>query len=296
MRPEPAPFRPDGLTSDLIRSLYERSERDRKGLFLAEGLRFFKVARDVCAPVVGAVVCFKLLSRTEREVVSGHLDRYRLPRLNVNEAEFCALSKAAEPSGIIIVARQSWRELPERSTKDDLWLGVERVRSSGNLGTLMRSAAAFGATGIAAFGPPRLRSDPFDPAAVRASMGAVFQLMIVGISHREFRHWNRAHGLMVLGASCDAATEVGRVALRRPLMFMLGGERQGLSEGQRASCDGLVRIPMVGGVDSLNVAMAGTVLLYEAHARWRDSGRGGAGGYETQQKRRAMHLNVQYAP
>jgi len=274
MRTDPAPFRRGDLTSDFILSLYDRAERDRTGLFLAEGLRFFHAARDACSPIAGAVLCPQLLAKHAEADFCFHLDRGRTPWRRVPEREFCALSKAGEPSGVLIVARQTWSELPLRTTDDDLWLGLEQVRSNGNLGTLMRSAAAFGARGIVAFGPPRQRCDFFDPGTVRASMGAVFQLTLVGASHDGFRRWNRHQGLSVLGASCDAATDLRRTPMRRPLMLMLGSERKGLSEGQRGSCDGVVRIPMVAGVDSLNVAMAATVLLYEAHGRWRDASRG----------------------
>ena len=269
MRLDRAPLAPDALTSDFVVSLHERSERDRLGLFIAEGLRFFMAARDACAPIAGVVLCPKLLPRGVLDEVSRHVARLRVHRLDVSDREFTALSNAAEPSGLLIVAWQRWCGLPDRVTRDDLWLGLETVRAPGNLGTLIRSAAAFGAKGVMAFGPPRMRCDPFDPRAVRASMGAIFQLSFVGTSHAEFRSWNARHGMRVLGASCDAPVELRRVNLKGSLVFMLGGEREGLSEGQRGSCDGFVRIPTVAGVDSLNVAQAATVLLYEGRVQRR---------------------------
>jgi TrmH family RNA methyltransferase len=114
------------------------------------------------------------------------------------------------------------------------------------------------------FGPVRERADPFDPGCIRASMGASFRLKIVETSHREFRSWRHRYELRVLGADGGAPSDHRTVKMNRPLLIMLGSERDGLSEAQRITCDGFVRIPMSAGVDSLNVAMAGTVLLYEA--------------------------------
>ena len=255
------------LTAEFIASLRDRPVRDHLGLFLAEGVRFFHSCQAADAPIVGVAVSPTLLPSHSRCEIREFAKRQDVRLLEFPRAEFEALSAATEPSGVLLVCRQTWQTLPRQIGKSDLWIGVEHIRTPGNLGTLMRSAAAFGASGIMVFGPQRDRTDPFDPQAVRASMGGVFSLRIVQTSHREFRNWNRRYDLTTLGACPGASTDVRGVSLRRPVVLMLGNERDGLSEAQRISCDRFVRIPISAGTDSLNVAMAGTALLYEASSQ-----------------------------
>jgi TrmH family RNA methyltransferase len=95
-------------------------------------------------------------------------------------------------------------------------------------------------------------------------MGALFDQAVVFTSHREFRRWTGRDALIAIGADAGQGVDYRRVSYRRPSLFMLGDERSGLSPGQRASCDAFVRIPMAREMDSINVAMAGTILMYEA--------------------------------
>ena len=95
-------------------------------------------------------------------------------------------------------------------------------------------------------------------------MGSLFAHRLVRTTHRAFRRAPGRRGLLVLGGTPEATDDYRQPDYRRAVALMLGDERKGLSEGQRASCDGFVRIPMVGAPDSLNLAMAGTLMLYEA--------------------------------
>lgn len=106
-------------------------------------------------------------------------------------------------------------------------------------------------------------ADPFDPQSVRASMGSIFAHRMIRTTHASFRKWARRGDLSVVGASPEAQTDYRSVTYRRGVVLMLGHERSGLSDGQRNTCDRMVRIPMVGSPDSLNLAMAGTLMLYE---------------------------------
>src|SRR5262249_50784505 len=96
--------------------------------------------------------------------------------------------------------------------------------------------------------------DPFDPMAIRATMGALFKQRFVRTTPEQFRGWTNQHLVEVIGASPDGAVEYDRFRYRRPAVLMLGTERSGLSDDERRVCRHIVRIPMVGGVDSLNLA------------------------------------------
>ncbi len=147
---------------------------------------------------------------------------------------------------------------------------LEAVRSPGNLGTLVRTSEAVGGAGFILVGP---RIDPFDPAVVRASMGAIFRQAFIRTNGRSLRNWLRRHCLRAVGASPDGPAELHRFGFPRPTVLVLGEEREGLSPPQRGLCADLVRIPMVGAADSLNLAVAGSLLLYEVY-RARSARRG----------------------
>lgn len=261
-----------GSTYQRILTLHARSERDKCQLFLAEGFRSFQKAKASPYAIEQIVVCRALLPPSGlREVLAFARSNGNHP-IDLKVDDFNRISLAAEPSGVLIVLRQRLSNLPKTVHRKDLWLGIEQIRTPGNLGTLLRSAAAFGARGLMLFGPPRDRSDPFDPLCVRASMGAIFDLEIIATNHREFRRWPRRFEVRSIGADPNAPTPVHRIDLRKPTLLMLGNERSGLSEGQLASCDLRARIPIASHTDSLNVAMAGTAMLYET-ARQRLIGR-----------------------
>jgi TrmH family RNA methyltransferase len=106
-------------------------------------------------------------------------------------------------------------------------------------------------------------ADPYDPGAVRASMGALFALRLARATFDEFAAWKRQRACTVVGTSDAAAQDYRAVAYRPPLVLLMGSERQGLSPDQQALCDAVVSIPMVGRSDSLNLAVATGVMLYE---------------------------------
>jgi len=143
----------------------------------------------------------------------------------------------------------------------------DRPATPGNIGTLIRSADAFGAAGVIVTGHA---ADPYDPISVRASTGSIFALPVLRAdSHREVLDWVadlRADGLPVEIAGTDehGAIDVAEYDLTGPRVLLVGNETHGLSTGWREACDAMVRIPITGAASSLNAASAATVVLYEA--------------------------------
>jgi len=136
---------------------------------------------------------------------------------------------------------------------------LETMRSSGNLGTILRTAEATGGSGLILLGDT---IDPYDPATVRATMGSQFRQQFVRTSIHELRDWHVRRHFSLVGTAPAAATDYQEADFRGPTVLLLGDERKGLSQELQALCDGVVRIPMVG-TDSLNVSIAAGVLLYE---------------------------------
>jgi TrmH family RNA methyltransferase len=157
--------------------------------------------------------------------------------------------------------RQRWSRLDDAREPRPLWLCVETVRSPGNLGSLLRTCAAAGASGLCATSQA---IELHDPSVVRATMGALFRQRLVRASPEEVRRWADRNGARVVGASPEGRVDYRRLSYRAPTVLVLGGERKGLSDEQRAICDDLVHIPMQPGCDSLNLAVAGSLLVYEA--------------------------------
>jgi TrmH family RNA methyltransferase len=143
------------------------------------------------------------------------------------------------------------------------FLGVvfDRPASPGNIGTLLRSADAFGAGGVIVTGHA---ADVYDPKSVRASTGSLFSVPAVRVSgHREVLDW-AAGQCTVIGADESADADVDSVDLTGPTLLVVGNETVGLSAAWRDACDVLVSIPMTGSASSLNASTAASILLYEA--------------------------------
>ncbi|MGC4812851.1 RNA methyltransferase [Micromonospora sp. DT228] len=153
----------------------------------------------------------------------------------------------------------------------------DRPTSPGNIGTLIRSADAFGASGVVITGHA---ADVYDPKAVRASTGSLFSVPVVRVpGHRPVLDWVaavRADGVevQVVGTDESGAVEATEYDFTQPTLLVVGNETSGLSSAWRDACDHLIRIPMVGAASSLNAATAGSVVLYEAARQRAGGGRG----------------------
>jgi TrmH family RNA methyltransferase len=157
----------------------------------------------------------------------------------------------------------------------------DRPASPGNLGTLIRSADAFGASGVIVTGHA---ADAYDPRSVRASTGSLFSVPVVRIpSHRPVLDWAQALradgiGVRLVGTDEHGDLDVTEVDFTRPTLLLVGNETSGLSAAWREACDYLAQIPMLGTASSLNAAMAATIVLYESARQRRAAEKGGGEG------------------
>jgi len=251
-----------GPTLLRIRRLQDdRCYRDHHRLFFVEGVRNFVQAVDHHYSLDTLVYSEKLLTNPLARKLVRRLKRSGVPFARASPEQFRTVSKTERASGVAAILRQQIRRLEHIAPRrDQCWTALSHVRSPGNFGTLLRTSAATGAAGFILLGDS---VDPFDPAVVRATMGALFTQTIVRTTAEQFRRWVQIHKLQVIGASPDGAEEYDRVRYTRPAVLVLGGERSGLSEDQRSLCQRIVRIPMVDGTDSLNLSVAGSLLMYE---------------------------------
>jgi 23S rRNA (uridine2479-2'-O)-methyltransferase len=243
-----------------------RKQRRRQGRFVVEGVRNINAAVEQGWPIDSFWYSGdRRLSDWARSLLQARAvgTLYELP------ADLLArLSQRDEPSELIALVRMPPDDLGRvpGAGADTLLLAFDRPVSPGNLGAVIRSADALGAHGVVVTGHG---ADVYDPQTVRASAGSLFRLPVVhagamaAVAGWIARLRGSAPGLQVLGTSAGAGRPVQEHDLAGPVLVVLGNETRGLGHGWREQCDGLVSIPLRGGADSLNVAAAAAIVLYE---------------------------------
>ena len=239
----------------------DRQYRDLRGLFFIEGVRNFIQASDRGCEMAAILFSEKLCIAPIARKLFRRARRHGIPCVNLTPEQFRQVSRADRASGVAAILRQHWSQLHEISPQGGLcWVVLETVRSLGNFGTLIRTSEAAGGAGFILIGN---RIDPFDADVVRATMGGIFRQKFVRTNYRHLARWMRRHACEAIGASPDGAIDLHHFDYPPSVLLLLGEERQGLNSQQRELCKHLVRIPMQGEADSLNLAVAGSLLIYE---------------------------------
>jgi len=252
--------------------LTNRSARSRARAFLVQGVRPITAALEHGHPLPALLVdADARLSDWARDVLA----RSSAPVVEMSAPLLAGLAEADTSPELVAVARLPADRL-ERigSGRDDrcgLVLVLDRPTQPGNIGSLIRSADAFGADGVVVCGHA---ADPYDPAAVRASTGSLFALPVVRVNApNEVLEWAGRQRLSMVGTDegrPDApAVPVADADLSRPLAIVVGNETRGMSAAWRTACELTVAIPMRGWASSLNAANAGSIVLYEADRQRR---------------------------
>jgi RNA methyltransferase, TrmH family len=245
-----------------MRLLSDRKHRRREGAFVVEGIQPVWQAVEAGADLEVLVVAPALLGSRTAELVAGReAAGTRVAR--VTGELFARLSARDGPSGLAAIVRARVPGLASLPlTPDAVFVALHEVGNPGNLGTIIRTADATGAAGVALVGPA---ADPFDPAAVKASMGALFAVPVARAADpAEFFAWAAGAGVSVITTSARAERSFWEAGYPRPLALLLGAEGAGLPDDVLAAGDAQVRIPMTGTADSLNLAVAAGLLLYQA--------------------------------
>jgi len=248
----------------------EREERSRTGLFYCEGARFLMAALANRARIVSLVVAPRLLPSAGIAQTLRGLEA-TIPTVRVSATEFALASTSSEPQGIGLFVEQTFHRLVDQPVRPhDCWVALDEVRSSGNFGSILRTGEATGTCGAMLLGG---LVDPYDPGTVRATMGALFSQRLVRTSAKAFAAWKQRSGALVVGASLEGRRDYRDVRYSGPVVVMMGSERNGIRPRQQALCDELVRIPMSGPTDSLNLSVATGLMLYEVFNQRRDGER-----------------------
>ncbi len=237
-----------------IMRLRERKERDLTGLFLIEGERELTRAIDAG---VGIDSLFLFEEHEGHAIAQKAATIYLCPK-----ALFQKFSYRESPDGFLAIARQNPRSIDSlKSAKNPLFVVAESIEKPGNLGTILRSADGVSADGVIVCDRC---TDVYNPNVVRASTGTLFTQSVIEESSEKTLAWLKASGIKILAATPHAKTLYTDADLTGPLAIVVGSEEKGLSKLWMERADLQVAIPMHGVSDSLNVATATTLLLYEA--------------------------------
>ncbi|HJZ47751.1 MAG TPA: RNA methyltransferase [Roseiflexaceae bacterium] len=244
-----------------IRGLSSHKEREHSGLFFVDGLHLVAAATQQQAEIETCVVAPELLTSAFGRELARALAERGARMVDVTADVFHSLAAKEHAQGIGVVARQRWQDLRQIHPETGrCWVALDTVRYPGNLGTILRTCDAVGGAGVILLGDS---TDPYDPSAVRASLGAIFSQRLARASFAEFAAWRQHLHLAVVGTSPAATLDYQAIAYQPPLILLMGSEARGLSREQQALCDFVVNIPMVGSSDSLNLAVATGIMLYE---------------------------------
>ena len=242
--------------------LRERRERDEAGMFLIEGYR--EIRRALEKGVQPKEFYFSpdwFLGENEPAL----LEQARAAGAQLFELSKDAFAKVAyreRPDGLLVVAPQWKRSLDDLSLRERPFLLVcESIEKPGNLGTILRSADAAGCDAVIVCDPV---TDLFNPNVVRASTGVLFSVPVVVSDSATVHAWLKAKGIRTAATTPHTTNLYTQTDLCGPLAIIMGSEQYGLSEFWMKGADVHVRIPMAGQADSLNVAMATIITLFEA--------------------------------
>jgi TrmH family RNA methyltransferase len=251
-----------GNLQSTVRDLQRRKARGRRGLAVVEGVRLVEEALAAGLEFKGALVSPELARTTRGQTLAAELASHAVPIEEVGSRAFGDLAGTETPQGVLaIVAPRAWG-LPD--VKDGPVLVVDGVQDPGNVGTLIRTAHALGASASLLL---RGSADPMNPKALRAAMGATFRHPVVQLDDAPFIAWARDQEFTLWAAAADGVpisraldAKHGR---KERIAVIVGNEGAGLRPHLNAIASQRVAIPLARGAESLNVAVAAGILLYE---------------------------------
>lgn len=253
-----------------IRKLRDKKFRQESGLFFAEGLRIATEAIIRNFEIVELIVAPDLIKNQKIQKMVEQYGREGKSIVEVSGDVFSSLSNKDGPQGIGLVAVQNYLDLETvELKKGDIWIGLDSIADPGNLGTILRTGDAVGSKGVILIDNC---VDAYDPTTLRASMGAIFTQKIAKTNCDQFIQWKDKQNYTCVGTSDSAPRYYHEVDYPEKLILLMGSERMGLQKPLERACSKIVAIPMKGGCDSLNLAVATALVLYEIPRRWAGTG------------------------
>jgi len=253
-----------------IRKLRQRKYRQQEKAFLIEGLRIVSESLRTRQNVRYLLVCQELLNSPFGQRLIAEAAERGVDIIDMSAEAFLSVAEKDNPQGIAAVVATRPEELEVICAYPGVWVGLVNIQDPGNLGSILRSADASGARGVILLGQT---TDAWHPTAVRASMGALFTQRIAQGGLNDLCAFLQVHPVHIVGALSQDACNFRRYNYPREMILLMGSEQKGLPDEYAALCEGFVHIPMSGSVDSINLASAASIILFEImhqHERKRE--------------------------
>lgn len=265
-----------------IKGLALKKNRDREGVFLAEGQKLVTDALETGWTVRTVLHSKSLLEdprqRNRIEEMTARVRARGGDILIVSDKLLTSITRRDNAQSVISIIDQKFGTLEAvKPLGNDCWVALDRVRDPGNLGTIIRTCDALGAEGVILIGDT---TDPYSLEAVRATMGSMFHVSLVRVREDQFvrfaADWT-GQGGQIVGTHLKGAVDHRRIDYSgHPQIVLMGNEQQGLTDQLAGCCSKLALIAMSGAADSLNLAVATGIMLFEA--RRHRLGTGSTGG------------------
>ena len=236
-------------------------ERHRDGIFLVEGIKMFQeapqdslkevyVSQELLPKLKENIFIWKKLKHTGYEMVASEV--------------FSKMSDTQAPQGILAVVSQPQYQLEQLlEAANPLLVILENLQDPGNLGTILRTGEGAGITGVIM---SRGTVDIFNPKTIRATMGSIYRVPFLYVDNLEVTIKSlHKHNIKTYAAHLSGETYYDSFSFREPTAFLIGNEGNGLAKATADLADSYLKIPMEGEVESLNAAVATSLLMYEAH-------------------------------
>lgn len=243
-----------------IKRLRDRKYRSESNLCYIEGIRIVFEAIKQQAEMLEIIYSPELSKSNIIKEIINNSSLLGVEILEVSKIVFEYLSSKDGPQGIAAVIRQKWIPLDNIRIENNVWLALYEIADPGNLGTIMRTCDATQAEGIILLDDC---TDPYDPTAVRGSMGGLFSVKLCKTSSENFTSWVTKNKVKMIGASDKAEIDYRHMNYPKGMILLMGSERQGIPDNLQKICQNMISIPMKGNCDSLNLSVATSIILYE---------------------------------
>lgn len=254
-----------GLQNPVVKAaaeLKQKKHRQQQGLFLAEGLR---TVEEAVREQAAESIFYTPIEDERTRAVLEEAAAQQVKLYCVSEAVMKKIADTETPQGIIACCRMQEARLEELLASGKMLLVLDRVGDPGNVGTMLRTADAAGIGGVVLL---KGSVDAYSPKVVRSTMGSLFHVPVLsGISEEAFVRAAQRAGYQLLVTALDGADNLYKAELSGRIAFVMGNEAGGVSSSLLQAADKRVYIPMLGRAESLNVAMAAGIVMFEALRR-----------------------------
>ena len=246
-----------------IKNLTQKKGREETGTFMAEGLKLVIDALELGWTIRTLVYAKNAKGKALVEQVATKTVASGGLVLEVTEKILSSITRRDNPQMVVGIFDQKWTNIRDiQPESGQTYIALDRVRDPGNLGTIIRTADAAGASGVILIGDC---TDPFSLETVRATMGSVFAISVAHATVDEFLSWKKSAGVSVVATHLAGSVDYRTIDYKKkPTVLLMGNEQGGLPPELASKADQLARIPQQGRADSLNLAIATGVMLFEA--------------------------------